>query len=122
MELAGLKEKTEASNVKTSVDEPEGPEGILHFKSIPRTGEPGKFDVQYPTFSPNAATGLNTIDAVFVAEFATFAFDASHKVRLPTISHVVSGLAEIEDFEIVDARIVISKGQSDLRHQRAILI
>jgi hypothetical protein len=47
-------------------------------------------------------------------QVSAFAFESSDKARLPTLSHIVSGLAEIQQFEIVDARLTISKGQSDL--------
>ena len=119
MELSGLKARPKAMSPKVYGG---GSEGTLHFKSIPKTGEPGKFDVQYPTFSPNTTTEFDTVEEDLVADVASFAFDASSKDRLPTLSHVVSGLAEIEIFEIVGARVVKSMGQSDFRDQRAITI
>jgi len=122
MSLTGLKlsqEEDEKDFVKTSENPPEG---ILHFKYIPRTGEPGKYDVQYPTFSPNAAPSLNVVEKELVADMASFEFSMQEKARLPTLSHIVAGLAEIREFEVVDARVVVSKGQSDLRNQRAISI
>jgi hypothetical protein len=97
-------------------------DGILNFKYIPATGRPGVCDVQYPTFSPNAEKEETIIETVLVAESASFAFGVENAARLPTLSHVVAGLAEIQLTEIVDARVVISKGQSDLRNQRAISI
>lgn len=60
------------------------------------------------------------MDKVLVAESASFGFDVGDARRLPTLSHIVAGLAEIQPLEIVDARVGFQKGQSDLRDQRAI--
>lgn len=119
MVFEGLRERHSELTPQTS----SGPsEGILHFKYVPATGRPGYCDVQYPTFSPNATEGVSVIAKVFVADSASFHFEVGDAARLPTLSHVVAGLAEIEPLEIVDARVVFSKGQSDLRDQRAISI
>jgi len=119
MELKGLQKAMDRDVPETSF---KAAEGILNFKYIPATGRPGVCDVQYPTFSPSAREEESIIETILVAESALFAFGVENAARLPTLSHVVAGLAEIQPAEIVDAKVVISKGQSDLRSQRAISI
>jgi Acetoacetate decarboxylase (ADC) len=122
MTLTGLKESKEDANRDCVQTSEHPPDGILHFKYIPRTGEPGKCDVQYPTFSPNVAAGVNVVKKELVADMASFDFAIPDRARLPTLSHIVTGLAELSEYEVVDARVVVSMGQSDLSNQRAISI
>jgi hypothetical protein len=64
MKLVRLRER-EKSGVQNSE---KSPEGIFHFKYIPRTGEPGQCDAQYPTFSLNMAAGVNAVEKVLIAD------------------------------------------------------
>jgi hypothetical protein len=52
MAFEGLQETDSKGASKTSLHPSKG---TLSFKYVPATGRPGHCDVQYPTFSPNAA-------------------------------------------------------------------
>lgn len=97
-----------------------GPQGVLHYKYIPRTGCPGEADAAYPTYSPAAAQSDSAVEKVLVAAQASLSFQALGFAELPTLHHVAAKLADIDIREVVDGRAVISRGSTDLRNQRAI--
>ncbi|OAA53637.1 Acetoacetate decarboxylase beta barrel domain protein [Niveomyces insectorum RCEF 264] len=98
------------------------PQGVLHYKYIPRTGCPGEADVEYPTFcaAPPQSQPTSVGDKVLVAKHASLSFRALGFADLPTLHHIAAKLADIDIRAIVDARIVESRGATDLRDQRAI--
>jgi acetoacetate decarboxylase len=119
MAINGLQDMSASS--ESPADSYLPPEGLLHFKYIPRTGNRGDCDVQYPTFSPTIADGTSTRE-VFTAKSANFSFQDCGFQKLPTLHHIAARLAEIEPKEIVDARMVVALGAGDLSSQRALAL
>lgn len=96
--------------------------GILHYKYIPRTGCPGTADAEYPTYSPTPAPSASAIEKTLMSNQPSLSFKALGFSQLPTLHHVAAKLAAIDIQEIVDARMTISNGTTDIKEQRAIRI
>jgi len=96
-------------------------EGLLHYKYIPRTGEPGVCDVQYPTFSPAAGEALPLLQMRSSLrgelQFRNPGFE-----KLPTLHHVAERLAGVPVLKIVSVRVTVERGAGDLKMQRAIAL
>lgn len=128
IKLQGLSEVTRSGSANNNQEEDissascssSAPEGVLHYKYIPRTGCPGEADAAYPTYTPAALESDSVEEKVLVAARASLSFRALGFAELPTLHHVAAKLAEIDIREIVDGRVVFSKGATDLRNQRAI--
>lgn len=93
--------------------------GLLHHKYIPRTGAWGEADADYITLTP--AIGSLVRRERFEPATARFAFARSTWEQLPTLHHVVNGLAALPVFEIVGASLEHAVGGKDLRDQRILV-
>ncbi len=99
-------------------------EGMFVHKCIPASdgAERGKHraDVEYDVFIPASKTGVTRTKRVRKAEHADFKFEDLGFQRLPTLHHIVSRLAEIPVFEVVEASIVEADGVGDMSGARRI--
>ena len=99
-------------------------EGMFVHKCIPASDgtERGKrrADAEYDVFIPGFKTAGTRTKRVRKAEHAEFKFEDLGFKRLPTLHHIVSRLAEIPVFEVVEASIVEADGVSDLSGARRI--
>ena len=77
-------------------------------------------DAEYDVFIPSFHTGGTRTTRVRKAAHAEFKFEDLGFQRLPTLHHIVSRLAEIPVFEIVEAGIVEADGVGDLSGARRI--
>lgn len=97
-------------------------EGILVHKCIPSSdkAERGKrrADAEYDVFIPASDTVETRTKRIRQAEHAEFKFEDIGFKKLPTLHHIVSRLAEIPVFEIVEASIVEADGVGDLAGAR----
>lgn len=94
----------------------EGSAGLMHYKYIPRTGEWGKADAEYPVLSPAGAPN-------FVLEHCergtgSIHFQAAPWEQLPTLFNEVSALAQLRIGPCLWAQALRAHGFKDLSDQR----
>ncbi|EED24415.1 salicylate hydroxylase, putative [Talaromyces stipitatus ATCC 10500] len=100
-------------------------EPLLTYKYLPATGPKNKgkaaeeYPVIYDVSMENQFKG--TILKTYKAEKASFALDPLDWEQLPTLHHVISRLAEIPVYDIVDAKVVEGEGVPDLAAARPIV-
>lgn len=98
------------------------PQNLLHYKYIPRTGSPGKADVEYPVISPVLEDpASNVVQMRFISK-ATFQLEALGVQELPTLHHILKKLTSLQICEVVGGLRLVTEGASDLKNQRAILV
>ncbi|MEQ9396045.1 acetoacetate decarboxylase family protein [Marinobacter salarius] len=112
MQLTGLK----TENVPAIPDGLPRNEGTMHLKSFPRTGEWGELDVAYPTLTPPAPDPGRVEEAKIGS--GKLSFHCASFQELPTLFHIVNGLAGITIREFLPATLIRSKGGYDLYGQR----
>lgn len=116
--LHGLKESTHSSS-ESSKTEP-----LLFYKYLPMTGREnkGKAAEEYTVIYEGDANPRvkHTVLKTYKAQKASFEFDPLDWEQLPTLHHIVSRLAEIPVYEVMDARIVEGEGVPDLAAARPI--
>jgi hypothetical protein len=98
-------------------------EGLFFHKYVPATGgkEKGQADVEYTAFLPNdedAKTVERKVEKTLKASSADVEFDALDWKALPTLHHIVERLKEIPIFEVVEAKVVVGTGVSDVSSVR----
>jgi hypothetical protein len=91
-------------------------DGILHYKYIPRTGEWGKADVEYPVLTPAENPNQKCRDA-YVGE-GTVKFHRARWEDMPTQFNIVNAFHELEIVEYCGATLTRTVGGKDLRDQR----
>ncbi|CAJ2501729.1 Uu.00g045820.m01.CDS01 [Anthostomella pinea] len=97
--------------------------GILTYKYIPATGEPGKADVEYACVVPHAEearTVSPTVQSVARSSKASIKFDAGDWDSLPTLHHIAAGLAGVPIYGVVSAKVVEGLGVPDVASCRRI--
>ncbi len=99
-------------------------EGMFVHKCIPASDgaerAQRRADAEYDVFIPAVETGGTRTKRVRKAEHAEFKFEDLGFERLPTLHHIVSRLAEIPVFEVVEASLVEADGVGDLSGARRI--
>jgi acetoacetate decarboxylase len=99
-------------------------EGLLVHKCVPATGKSvrskHRADAEYDVFIPSSKPGGPRVATVQKAEHAEFKIKDLGFNKLPTLHHIVSWLAEVPVFEIVEANIVNMDGVADLSGARRI--
>lgn len=91
-------------------------DGVLHYKYIPRTGDPGQADCAYACLTPPPGP-IRRLVGVESAS-AEWAFHPASWEEMPTQCHVVSALANLPVHESARARIETTIGASDLSGQK----
>lgn len=97
--------------------------GILTYKYIPATGEPGKADVEYAcvtSHAEEAKIAQATAHSVVWSRKPKLEFEAKDWVSLPTLHHISSGLAAMPIYDIVFAKVTEGVGVSDMTSCRRI--
>ena len=115
-QLNGHSDQTDGKN-RTS-------QGLFVHKCVPAsdTAERRKrrADAEYDVFIPSSGIRGTSVTTVQQADHADFKIKDLGISKLPTLHHIVSRLAEIEIFEIVEASIVDEDGVPDLSGARMI--
>lgn len=118
--LQGLEEVDSSS----STEEKPAEEALLTYKYLPTTGpeNKGKAAEEY-TVLYDAVTDETKpkIHKTYKAQKASFAIDPLDWEQLPTLHHVISRLAELPIYDIVEAKIVEGEGVPDLAGARPIV-
>lgn len=97
--------------------------GVLTYKYIPATGEPGKADVEYACVIPHAdeaRVAKPTVRSVAWSHKSDLKFDAKDWDSLPTIHHISSTLAAMPVYKIIFAKIEEGSGVGDMSSCRRI--
>ncbi|MEM6415953.1 MAG: acetoacetate decarboxylase family protein [Pseudomonadota bacterium] len=109
---------------KSSIDPEELPDspsqGDMHLKYIPRTWTQGEADVHYPVLTAEE-TSHEVIEEAYKFEDASIKFKQSTWEQLPTLVHVVNGLADLKIGNCLSANLIVSRGGSDLSGQRPLV-
>lgn len=111
----------EASNLHApkSTDKPTAGtrnDGVMHYKYIPKTGDWGAADIEYPTFYP-ASCDKGTVTKLLKGD-GRLAWNKARWEDLPTLYNIVNTLADLEIIEYLGASLTYSTGTKDLRQQR----
>jgi 2-polyprenyl-6-methoxyphenol hydroxylase-like FAD-dependent oxidoreductase len=120
--LEGLKAVTDMSNVTGKISG-EDDDGILVYRYVPRVGRENKglAAEEYPVFVPYKEDMPQPVmQRVWQASRATFKIDPLDWDCLPTLHHVISRLAEIPVYEILNAKVVEGVGVPDVGAARRI--
>lgn len=94
----------------------------LVYKYVPAVGQPGKADVEYPVVISHDAEGevVSKIENRETSTKASISFETPDFNQIPTLHHIVSKLAEIPIYGIVEASVVRGTGVTDLSAARRI--
>ena len=98
-------------------------QGVLHYKYVPTTGEPGKADAAYPTFTPNPTPENKGIKSrvhkrlIASPENVKVHFKKRQPRELPTLWNVVESLRNLEILSVIGAQVAIGTGVGDVVQQ-----
>ncbi len=91
-------------------------DGMMHYKYIPKTGEWGSSDVEYPTFTPSSSEKGRVLKSL--QGEGSLSWNKAQWEDLPTLYNVVNTLADLEVVEYLGASLSYTEGTKDLREQR----
>ena len=99
-------------------------DGLFVYRYMPSVGRSnkGKAESEYPVFVPHKddrkagepGTVQPQIQQAWKATSASFSIDGLDWERLPTLHHVVSRLAEVPCYEVIEGKIIEGLGVSDV--------
>ncbi|KAJ9609569.1 hypothetical protein H2200_005896 [Cladophialophora chaetospira] len=84
----------------------------LAYKYIPALGNPGVSDVEYPVLVP--ASESTRVTKFQKAANCSIKLDAQDEKKLPTLHHVITRLAELPVYEILEGTFVEGIGVQDM--------
>ncbi len=90
-------------------------DGLLHYKYMPRTGEPGVADVSAAAISP---TGTSVEVLHHAIGTGTVSFHHSSWEQLPTLFHIVNSLADLPILESRGAIAMSYRANTELQNQQ----
>ena len=93
--------------------------GTLHYKYIPRTGEPGRADAQYAVLTPLAVPN-RVVKAIWRGE-GKLNFRRARWEDMPTQYMIVNALESLEIVEYRGATVAHTVGGKDLSDQQILL-
>ncbi len=91
-------------------------DGELHYKYMPKTGDWGSSDVEYPTITPTSCNKGRVLKN-FKGE-GSLSWNKAQWEDLPTLYNIVNTLADLEVVEYLGASLSYTEGTKDLREQR----
>ena len=123
MSLTGLKEVKHDHEQSTPASPTD--EGLLVHRYMPRVGKDqrGTPEAEYPVFvnfGQEQVTVPSRINRVLKAEHADLHIDGLDWSQLPTLHHIISRLAEIPIYEVVEAGVVEGEGVSDVSSAKGV--
>jgi hypothetical protein len=122
--ISNLEEVTETTSTNTA---DASDEGLMWYKYIPRSGlstsgKKREADAEYAMFLPNADEGkVERKLAKTWKGTGNISFDKLDGKRLPTLYHIVERLADIPVYEVMEAKVVMGNGVSDVSTARQVL-
>jgi hypothetical protein len=97
--------------------------GLLTYKYIPATGEPGKADVEYACVIPHAEEAKiarPTVQSLAWSHRPHVEFAAGDWASLPTLHHITAALAAMPIYAYVFAKVEKGQGVADISSCRRI--
>jgi len=94
-------------------------DGMLHYKYIPKTGNWGDSDIEYPTFTPASSDQSKVLK--YYKGAGRISWNKAQWEDLPTLYNVVNTLADLEVIESLKASLMYSVGGKKLRKQRILI-
>ena len=94
-------------------------DGLMHYKYMPRAGEWGVAEIAYAAITPPVPGALRVLRKWNCT--GSVQFLRSSWEQLPTQYHVINGLADLTNLEIVSASMSEAAGSTDLSEQIALL-
>ncbi|MDC1436870.1 acetoacetate decarboxylase family protein [Gammaproteobacteria bacterium] len=94
-------------------------DGMLHYKYIPKTGDWGDSDIEYPTFTPTSSD-QSRVHKYFKG-LGRISWNKAQWEDLPTLYNLVNTLADLEIIECLDSSLTYSVGGKKLRKQRILI-
>tara|TARA_R110000824_G_scaffold7892_6_gene35926 strand:- start:42464 stop:43294 length:831 start_codon:yes stop_codon:yes gene_type:complete len=91
-------------------------DGLMHYKYIPKTGDWGSADIEYPTFYPSSCD-KGKVTKLLIGD-GHFSWNKARWEDLPTLYNIVNTLANLEIIEYLGTSLSYSTGTKDLREQR----
>jgi hypothetical protein len=92
--------------------------GTLWYNYVPSVGQPGQTDAAYTVFAPfNSSEKTETLEEGSVGDIEWFEGDWK---SLPSIHHIIKGLAHIPIYSITKASLKAYKGDEDLLHAKKV--
>ena len=91
--------------------------GVLTYKYVPATGEPGKVDVEYACATIHAEeteAAQATVHSVTWSQKPAVKFEAQSWDSLPTLHHISSALAAVPIYSFIFANLTEGLGVSDM--------
>ncbi|KAL2829638.1 hypothetical protein BJY01DRAFT_254926 [Aspergillus pseudoustus] len=86
---------------------------LVTYRYVPAVGAPGMADAEYPVLVPPPVS-RPVVSRVTHIDRASVEFNPLCWSELPTLHHVVSGLADIPVLKVLEAKIVEGSGVSDV--------
>jgi hypothetical protein len=115
VKLDGL--QTEVPNIEGIPADAVEDFGVLTYKYVPATGEPGKADVEYActtSHAEEARIARATIHSTTWCRQPEVEFQAGDWNSLPTLHHITSALAAIPIYDFIFAKLTVGLGVSDM--------
>ncbi|MBE3046351.1 acetoacetate decarboxylase family protein [Candidatus Bathyarchaeota archaeon] len=125
MVLEGLEEAPDKPNTNGANGHgmPPGPpdNGLLVYRYVPAVGKPGIADAEYPVFVSNdGATTQRVVEKTHRAATGSVKIQRGDWDSLPTLHHIVSGLAEVPVYEVLEAKTEVGRGVEDLSQAKRV--
>lgn len=112
MKLSGLEKLDEIPEPNRSRKN----DGLLHYKYIPKTGDWGKADIEYPVLSPTSGSNTRLLKSYRAA--GALNWNKARWEDLPTLYNIVNTIEALEVFEYTQASLTYSIGSDNLRGQK----
>lgn len=116
MVLEGLKEDSGVDG-KNGLGKVPGPQedGLIIYRYMPTVGQRGAADAEYPVFiGSDGSTTERVVEKRLRGEKGGVEIHTGDETSLPTLHHIVAGLAEIPIYEVLDVRTEEGRGVEDL--------
>ena len=104
-------------NLPDTTEGEDSSEGLLHYKYIPKTGCPGKADVQYATLTPADWPNVE-VDIIKQTSKAALTVNPGTWEQLPTLVHIVNIFSDLTLGDCTKASLTKTRGAKDLSDQR----
>lgn len=115
MVLEGLTEDDGGSGEKLGKVPGPQEDGLLTYRYMPTVGHRGVADAEYPVFIGNdGSTTERVVEKRLRGEKGRVEVQTGDEASLPTLHHIVAGLAEIPIYEVLDVRTEEGRGVEDL--------
>lgn len=120
MVLEGLREEEDRDGEEAREKAPAPQEdGLIVYRYMPTVGQRGVADTEYPVFiGSDGSTTERVVERRLRGEAGRVEVQPGDPTSLPTLHHIVAGLAEVPIYEILDVRTEEGRGVEDFSQAR----